>query len=99
MTLRTNCRGLGRAQGLESDDLGDVASAIHMRLTRPMAGLTSMLIALQEGSMWRSCKVLVPHFLVTGLADVAFGELAGGLPRQGRGALDRLIRRLLTLAF
>ena len=99
MTLGTNCRSLGRAECLESDDFGDVASPINMRLAGSMAGLTSVLTSFQEGRMWGSGKVFVPHFLVTGFADIGFRVLAAAGPRQGCRILDRLIRRLFTLAY
>ncbi len=82
MTLSTDCRGLGRAQCLESDDLGDIASAINMCLSGAMAGLTAVLIALQEGSMWCSGEVFLPDLLVAGLADVRLGVLTAG--RNGK---------------
>lgn len=99
MTLGTNCRSLGRAQCLEPNDLGDIASAINMRLTGPMAGLASVLIALQQRRMWGAGEVLFPHVLVAGLADIRFCVLAGAWPCQRRRTLDRLIRRLFTLAY
>lgn len=82
MTLSADCGSLGRAEGFEPDDLGDVASAINVRLTGAMAGLTSVLVALQEGRMWRSSKVFLPYFLVAGLTNVGFRVLTVARPYE-----------------
>ena len=98
MTLRTDCRGLGRAECLEPDDLGDVASAINVRLARTVTGLASVLVTMQQRGMWRTGEVFIPHFLVAGLANFSFRVRAVGRSGEGLRGLDRLIRRLLTLA-
>ena len=75
MTLGTNHRRLGWAQGLEADDLGDVAAAVDMRLTGAVTSLAPVLIAFQKRRMGRPCKVFVPNFLVAGLADIGWRVL------------------------
>ena len=99
MAVRTNGRGLGWAQCFEPDDLAYVASAINVRLPGTVAGLASVLVAMQQRGVWRSGEVLIPHFLVAGLANFGFRVLAVGRPCGGRRGLDRLIRCLLTVAF
>ena len=90
MALGADGSGLGRTQLLEANDLGDVATAVDMRLSRPMAGLASVLIAFQQGRVGRVCEVFVPDFLMTSLTDVGVSvlgrgtrERAGGLWRSG----------------
>ena len=78
MALGTDGNSLRWSQCLEADDLGNVASAVNVRLRRTMAGLASMLVALEQRRMRSVGEVLVPDFLVTSLADVGLGVLAVG---------------------
>jgi len=87
VTLRTDRRRLGGTQRLETNYLGDIAAAINVRLTRPVTSLASMLIALEQRGMRRTREVLVPHFLVTRLANVGFGVLAASRSRERGGCL------------
>ena len=87
MTGSADRRRLRRTQSLETNDLGDIASTIDVRLPRAVAGLASVLIAFQQRRM-RSCgEVLFPDLLMTGLADGVIGILSAGLGRRCRGSL------------
>jgi len=49
VAFRADGGGLGRCQSLKPDDLGDIPTAVNMRLARPMTTLAAVLIALQQG--------------------------------------------------
>ncbi len=87
MASAADLRGFSRTQGFEADDLGDVATAIHVGLPRTVATLASMLVAFQQRVMRSARKVFLPDFLVTGFADVRFGVLAAGRAGQCCGCL------------
>jgi hypothetical protein len=76
VTLRTDCGCLSGTEGFEPNDLGDVTAAVNMGLSGTVTSLASVLISLQERSMWSSCKVFVPNFLVAGLANIGLGVLS-----------------------
>lgn len=76
VALRTDRRCLGRTQGFETNDLGEVAAAIHVSLCRTVASLAAMLVALKQRGMRRPREVLVPDFLVAGLANLGVCVLA-----------------------
>ena len=88
VALGTDRRRLRRTQRLETNDLGDIAAAVNVRLTRPVTSLASMLIALEQRGMRRAPRSrLSPHFLVTRLANVGLSAYAGrwsipGAPRM-----------------
>jgi len=84
VALRTDRRRLGGAQRLETNDLGDIAAAVNVGLCRAMASLASMLIALEQRGVRRTGEVFIPHFLVTGLANLGVGVLAAA--RSGSAA-------------
>jgi len=69
-------RGLGWTQIFEADDLGDVAAAINMGLRGAVTALASVLVPFQQRSVRSTGKMLLPNFLVAGLADVSLGVLA-----------------------
>ena len=48
MTGSADCRGLSRAQSLETNDLGNISSTVDMRLPWTMAGLASVLTAFEQ---------------------------------------------------
>lgn len=95
MASRADLRGLSWTQGFEADDLGDVAAAIHVGLAGTVTALASMLAALQQRGVGSARKVLVPHFLMAGLADVSFGVLSTGRAGQGGGGLRSRVSRVL----
>jgi hypothetical protein len=76
VALRTDRRCLGRTQRLETNDLGRIAPAVNVGLCRTMTSLAAMLTALEQRGVRRTGEVLVPHFLVTCLANVGVGVLA-----------------------
>jgi len=49
MALGADGDSLSRSQSFEADDFTDIATAVHMRLPRTVAGLASMLRAFEEG--------------------------------------------------
>jgi len=77
VALQANGRGLSRAQSFEADDLGDIAATIDMRLCWTVTRLATMLTIFQQGRVWGVVEVLVPDFLVAGLADIVGRVLAG----------------------
>ena len=70
MALEADGGGLRRAEGFEADDLGDIATAVDVRLGRTVTGLAAVLAILQQGRVWCVVEVLVPHLLVASLADI-----------------------------
>src|ERR1035438_6243322 len=76
VALGTDGRRLRWTQRLKANDLRGIAAAVHVRLRWAVTALASMLVALQQCSVWSTGKVLVPHFLVAGLAHVRGGVLA-----------------------
>ena len=78
MALGADRRRLGRTQGFETNDLGGIAAAVNVGLRRTMTSLAAMLIALEQRGVRRTGEVLVPHFLVTCLANFGVGVLAAG---------------------
>jgi hypothetical protein len=90
VALRTDRRRLSGTQGFESDDLGDVTTAVNVRLSRAVTCLAPVLIPFQKRGVWRSCKVFIPNLLVTGLADVSFGVLSGRRTGQSLRSLRRV---------
>src|SRR5271166_4727264 len=72
----TDGGSLSRRQSFEADNFTDIATAVHMRLRRAVAGLAAMLVTLEEGRMRCGSKMFFPDLLVAGLADVGFGVLA-----------------------
>ena len=95
MASGADLRGLSWTQGFEADDLGNVAAAIHVGLAGTVTALASMLAALQQRGVGSARKVLVPHFLMAGLADVSFGVLSTGRAGQGGGGLRSRVSRVL----
>jgi hypothetical protein len=87
VALRTDRRRLGGAQRLETNDLGDIAAAVNVGLCRAMASLASMLIALEQRGVRRTGEVFIPHFLVTGLANLGVGVLAAARSGERGGCL------------
>ena len=88
------CR-LRRTQLLEANDLRNIASAVNVGLRWTMTTLTSMLVTLEQRGVRCIRKMLVPHFLVAGLADVSVGVLTiGRACRRGRGLRSRVTRLL-----
>ena len=94
MALCANGRGFGRTQVLEADDLGYIAAAIHVRLAWTVARLAAMLVAFQKRRVGRTGKVLVPDFLVAGLANIRV-RITGRLGIRNQGGSLRLGRFLL----
>ena len=86
VTLGTDGCCLRRAQRLEANDLGDIAAAVDVRLRRAMTGLASVLVALEQRCVRSVGEVLVPDFLVAGLADVGLGVLAARSSRARTAA-------------
>jgi hypothetical protein len=86
------CR-LRRTQLLKTNDLGDVSAAINMGLRRSVTGLASMLATLEQRRMRRTREMLVPDFLVAGLANVGVGILAICRTGKSGGRLRRGITR------
>jgi hypothetical protein len=76
VTLCTDCCRLSGSQGFESNDFGDVPTAVDVRLAGAVASLAPMLVAFQKRGMRSSGKVFVPNFLVAGLADIGWGVLS-----------------------
>lgn len=102
VALRTDRCRLGGTQRLKTNDLGDIAAAVNVRLARPVTSLASMLIALEQSGMRRTREVLVPQFLVTCLANVGFGVLAASRSRSaavacGAGLLGCSCARTVTV--
>ena len=84
MAGRTDRSSLRRSQGLEADDLRDIATALNMRLRGAVASLASVLVTLKQRRMRRAGKVLLPNFLVTRFADVIV-RILGSSRRWERG--------------
>ena len=76
-----------RTECLEANDLRDVAAAVNVRLRRAMAGLASVLVALEQRRVRSVRKVLVPNFLVARLANFGFSVLAR---RRSQGSAAEL---------
>jgi len=76
VALRTYRRRLGRTQRFETNDLGDIAAAVNVRLCRTVTSLAAMLVALEQRGMRGTGEVFVPYFLVTCFANVGVGVLA-----------------------
>ena len=70
VALRADRRRLGGTQSLETNDLGGVAAALNVGLCGTVTSLAAMLVALKQRGMWRPREVLVPDFLVAGLANL-----------------------------
>lgn len=87
VALGTDRRGLGRTQGFETNDLGGIAAAVNVGLRGAVTSLTSVLIAFEQRGVRRTREVLVPHFLVTRLANVSVGVLAARRSRERGGCL------------
>jgi hypothetical protein len=77
--------GLRRRECLKADDFSYIPAAVNVRLTRTMARLATMLLALEQRCMRSIGKVLVPDFLVAGLTDLGVSELAAGVARKRGG--------------
>ena len=75
VTLRANRRSLGGAQVFEANDLGHVSATIDVGLRRTVTRLTTVFVTFEQCCMRSIRKVLVPNFLVAGLADVRLGVL------------------------
>jgi len=57
-------------QALKTDDLADIAAALHMRRTGPVAGLTAMTVFQGGLEVWRALELFLVHILVAGFAGV-----------------------------
>jgi hypothetical protein len=71
VTLRTDSGRLSGTQGFEPNDLGNIATAVNVRLSGTVTSLAPVLIPLQKRSMWSSGKVFIPDLLVASLADIS----------------------------
>jgi len=87
MALGADGGSLRRTQCLETNNLGDIAPALYVGLCRSMTGLASVSVALNQNGVWSVGKVLLPDFLMAGLADVSLGVLTTCRRRQRRGSL------------
>ena len=87
VALRTDRRRLGRTQRFETNDLGGIAAALNVGLCRTMTSLAAMLIALEQRGVRRTGEVLVPDFLVAGLANLGVGVLAASRSGERSGCL------------
>ena len=84
VALGADRRRLRRTQRLKANDFRGIAAAVHVRLRRAVACLTTVLIALQQRSVRSIGELLVPYFLVATLTNVRGGVLStGGTGQRG----------------
>src|SRR5215472_3162869 len=82
--------GLGGSQRLKTNDLGDIAATVDVRLARPVTTLATVLIAFEQRVVWGGCEVLFPYLLMAGLADVVGGVSACGSCLRSHGLIGCL---------
>ena len=76
-SVATEAPGIGflAREILEADDLGNVSAALHMRLSRAMAGFAAVSISQRCFEMWSVLKAFFKHRFVACLASIAAGIL------------------------
>ena len=99
VALRTDRRRLGGTQRFKTNDLGGVAAAVNMGLRRTVTSLTSMLTALEQRRVRRVREVLVPYFLVAGLANVGVGVLDASRSGERGGCLRSRVTWVLLCSY
>ena len=99
VALRTDRRRLGGTQRFKTNDLGGIAAAVNMGLRRTVTSLTSMLTALEQRRVRRVREVLVPYFLVAGLANVGVGILDASRSGERGGCLRSRVTWVLLCSY
>ncbi len=87
MTFRADRCRFGWTQLFKANNFGGITAALNVGLRGAVTSLTTVLIAFQQRRMRSSREVLVPDFLVAGLASVGLGVLGGGRAGERGGCL------------